>query len=214
MKFLKFRVLHLTLVPTNLLLRIFLGHRGPTTTTSTYLSTNWRADIENDCQDFEQEAKTSPKCPKILFTKFLLRAPGRKEYYLPVNTIPSLQVMSAWQYPRRRRKALKFASASEFADFSLRERSPASIFHEIFEISDFAPDLDPRKSFSKNFSGTPRPNHNHQHISLDKLTGGYRKRLSGFWTGGQNVTNMPENSVHQIFASRPRHYNISWTVAT
>ena len=99
---------------------------------------------------------------------------------------------------------MKFASAREFGDFSPREGPPASIFHEIFEISDFAPDLAPRKSFARNFSGTPLPNHNHQHIFLDKLTGGYRKPLSGFRARSQNVTDMPENSVHQIFASRPR----------
>ena len=38
-------------------------------------------------------------------------------------------------------QALKFASASEFGDFSSREGPPASIFHEIFEISNSAPDL-------------------------------------------------------------------------
>ena len=47
-----------TLVCTNLLPRFFLGHRGPTITTSTYPSTNRRADIENDCRDSEQQAKT------------------------------------------------------------------------------------------------------------------------------------------------------------
>ena len=72
---------------------IFLGHHGPTTTTSTYLSRIWRVDTENDCQDSEQEAKTWRKCPKILFTKFLLRGPGREQYYLPVKTIASLQVI-------------------------------------------------------------------------------------------------------------------------
>ena len=60
-------------------------------------------------------------------------------------------------------------------------------------------------NFASNiFSGTPRPNHNHQHISLNKLTGGYRKRLSIFRTGSQNVTKMPENAVHKLFAPRPR----------
>ena len=63
-------------------------------------------------------------------------------------------------------------SASEFGDFSTREGPPASIFHEISKISNFAPDLDPHKSFAKNFSGTPRPNQNHQRIALNKLTGG------------------------------------------
>ena len=75
MKFSKFRILHLTLAPTNLLPGFFLGHRGPTTTTDTYPSTSWRADIENDCQDPEQEAETWRKCPKMLFIEFLLRAP-------------------------------------------------------------------------------------------------------------------------------------------
>ena len=64
--------------------------------------------------------------------------------------------------------------------------------------------LNPQNIMSKNLSGTPRPNHNHQHISLNNLTGGYRKRLSGFRAANQNVTKMPENSVHQIFVSRAR----------
>ena len=103
-----------------------------------------------------------------------------------------------------RRKALQFAPASEFVYFSAHERPRASIFHENFEISNSAPDLVHHKSFAKNFSGTPRPNHNHQHIPLNNLTGGYRKRLSGFRATSQNVTKIPENSVHHFFASRPR----------
>ena len=75
---------------------------------------------------------------------------------------------------------LKFASTSEFGDYSSREVPPASIFHDIFEISNFAPDLGSRKSVARNCSGAQRPNYTHQHISLDKLTGGYQKRLSGF----------------------------------
>ena len=49
----------------------------------------------------------------------------------------------------RRRKALKFAPASEFVNFSAREGSPASIFFENVEISDFASDLDLAKSHLK-----------------------------------------------------------------
>ena len=61
--------------------------------------------------------------------------------------------------PGRRRKALKFASATEFAYFSAREGPPASIFHENFEIPDFMTDLDPAKSHVKQiFPDTaPRP---------------------------------------------------------
>ena len=44
---------------------------------------------------------------------------------------------------------MKFASASEFGHFSSHERPSASIFHEIFEISDFASDLGPAKSHVK-----------------------------------------------------------------
>ena len=46
-------------------------------------------------------------------------------------------------------QALKFASATEFGHLSSRERPPASIFHETFEISDFASDLDLAKSHVK-----------------------------------------------------------------
>ena len=42
---------------------------------------------------------------------------------------------------------MKFASASEFVHFSAREGPPASTSHEIFEISDFASDLDLAKSY-------------------------------------------------------------------
>ena len=61
--------------------------------------------------------------------------------------------------PGRRRKALKFASASEFAHFLAREGPPASIFHENFENSDFMTDLGPKKSGVKQiFTDTaPRP---------------------------------------------------------
>ena len=45
---------------------------------------------------------------------------------------------------------------------------------------------------SNNFSGTPRPNHNHQHIPFNNLTGGYRKRLSGSRNIHENVGFSPE----------------------
>ena len=55
MKFSKFRLLHPTLTTkTNSPQTFFRGHRGPTPTTSTYLSTMWWADLEHDCQDAEQ----------------------------------------------------------------------------------------------------------------------------------------------------------------
>ena len=42
-------------------------------------------------------------------------------------------------------QGIEIASASEFCDFTAREGSPAARYHEIFEISNFAPDLDSRK---------------------------------------------------------------------
>ena len=53
--------------------------------------------------------------------------------------------------PRRRRKALKFASARKFCDFRAREGSPAARYHEIFEISDFASGLESAKSGAQKF---------------------------------------------------------------
>ena len=92
--------------------------------------------------------------------------------------------------------AFKFTSANEFAHFSSHERPPASIFHEIFEISNFAPDLELHKSFAKIFYGTQQSNHNHQHISLNKLTGG-NGNLSGRPCAiYENVIQMPENPVN------------------
>ena len=100
-------------------------------------------------------------------------------------------------------QGIEIASARKFGDFKAREGSPAARYHEIFEISNFDPTLTLQNLNSKNFSGTPQPNHNHQHMPLNKLTGGYGKRLSGFRAGSKNVTKMPENYVHRIFASRP-----------
>ena len=60
---------------------------------SKYVSTNWRADIANDCQDFEQEANTWFFYPKFLLTFFRLRRPGREETYLDGKAKPFLQFM-------------------------------------------------------------------------------------------------------------------------
>ena len=46
-------------------------------------------------------------------------------------------------------QGIEIASASKFCDFSAREGSPAAIFHEKFEISNFAPDLVTHKSCFK-----------------------------------------------------------------
>ena len=54
---------------------------------------------------------------------------------------------------------MTFASASEFAYFSARERPPALIFSENLVISDFMTDLDPKKSHVKQIfpDTTPGP---------------------------------------------------------
>ena len=88
-----------------------------------------------------------PENPVSMFSGF--DAPGLEENYLTVTVIPSLQVMCNWTWPRRRRKAFKFGSASEFGHFSEREEPPASIFHQIFQFSDFASDLESAKSHVK-----------------------------------------------------------------
>ena len=43
-------------------------------------------------------------------------------------------------------QGIEIASAKKFCDFKAREGSLAARFHEIFEISNFASDLDPAKS--------------------------------------------------------------------
>ena len=48
-------------------------------------------------------------------------------------------------------QSIEIASASEFFDFTAREGSPAARYHEIFEISNFAPDLDLAKSHLQEF---------------------------------------------------------------
>ena len=51
----------------------FPGHRGPTNTTSEYLSTNWRAEIKIYRADLAQFTKTWPRCLKIRLAFFMLR---------------------------------------------------------------------------------------------------------------------------------------------
>ena len=43
-------------------------------------------------------------------------------------------------------QGIEIASAEKFCDFKAREGSQAAIFHEIFEISNFAPDLGDQNS--------------------------------------------------------------------
>ena len=50
-------------------------------------------------------------------------------------------------------QGIEIASAKKFCDFTAREGSPAARYHEIFEISNFAPDLAPHKSSPNKFSG-------------------------------------------------------------
>ena len=76
--------------------------------------------------------ETWPRCPKIRLAFSCFDAPGLEEYYLDGQEEPSLQNIYNYKWPRRRRKALKFASANEFGDFSSRQRPPASRFHENF----------------------------------------------------------------------------------
>ena len=54
------------------------------------------------------------------------------------------------------------------------------------------PTLAPKNLSSNEFSGAPQANRNHQHMPLDKLTGGYRKRLSRFWTGTKTSRKCPK----------------------
>ena len=48
-------------------------------------------------------------------------------------------------------QGIEIASANEFCDFTAREGSPAARYHEIFEISNFAPDLGLTKFCLKEF---------------------------------------------------------------
>ena len=58
-------------------------------------------------------------------------------------------------------QGIEIASARKFCDFSAREGSPAAIFHENFEISNFAPDLGLDKfcvkQFPKDTATQPQP---------------------------------------------------------
>ena len=48
-------------------------------------------------------------------------------------------------------QGIEIRVSEEFCDFTAREGSPAAIFHEIFEISDFASDLGAAKSRLQEF---------------------------------------------------------------
>ena len=58
-------------------------------------------------------------------------------------------------------QGIEIASARKFCDFSAREGSPAAIFHEIFEFSNFAPGLEWQKSgvqeFFRDTAAQPQP---------------------------------------------------------
>ena len=69
------------------------------------------------------------------------------------------------------------------------------------------PTLTGANSTSNKFSQTPRANHNHQHISKNKLTSGYRKRLSGSRAIKQNVKKIPDFLFVILAASTPRLKN-------
>ena len=72
--------------------------------------------------------------------------------------------------------------------------------------------LDFANSMSNKFSQTSRANPNHHHISKNKLTGGYRKRLSGSRAIRQNVKFFPDFLFVILVASAPRLKNsIAWT---
>ena len=63
-------------------------------------------------------------------------------------------------------QGIELASASKFCDFSAREGSPTAIFHELFEISNFAPDLGLTKFYLKRiFLDTPAQPKPSTHIS-------------------------------------------------
>ena len=63
-------------------------------------------------------------------------------------------------------QGIEIASAKNFCDFRAREGSPAAIFHENFEISNFAPDLElPKSHLHEFFWGTPAQPKSPAHIS-------------------------------------------------
>ena len=75
---------------------------------------------------------------------------------------------------------------------------------DIFENLVSSTDLGACKSYVQDFSGMPRPNYKHQHISNLKLTDGHRKRLSGSRAGRQNVNCFPDFWLSIFDASTPR----------
>ena len=63
--------------------------------------------------------------------------------------------------------------------------------------------LNPTNSISNKFSGAPGGYQKHQHISKNKLTGGYRKRLSGSRAVITNVEFFPGFLFVKLTASTP-----------
>ena len=134
-----------------------------------------------------------------------LRRPGPREVLLGRKSKPSLQATCCHRGGASAQRAAP--GRAEFLELALR-RAPVRpkfchfIICESCKFCAHEPTLSYNNSVPNNFSKTPRANQNHQHISKNKLTGGYRKRLSGFRAGSQNVTKMPENSVHHFLAPR------------
>ena len=92
---------------------------------------------------------------------------------------------------------LKNGPAASAHDFrATHERAPK------YDISH--PTLAPKNLTLNKFSQTPRRNQNHQRISKNKLTSGYRKRLSGSRAIKQNVKCFPDFLFAILTASTPR----------
>ena len=74
--------------------------------------------------------------------------------------------------------ALKVAWASEFCYLFLRKQPQMSIPHEAFKMFDCKINhYSTKNDITNKFAKAPRPNHRHQHISINKPIGGYQQRL-------------------------------------
>ena len=75
------------------------------------------------------------------------------------------------------------------------------------------PTLYPTNLVSNTLSWASRTIRHHEHIMKNKLTGGYRKRLSGSRAINENVKSFPEFLVVTGAASTPRlKKRVAWTV--
>ena len=205
MKFSKFRILQPTLSIPNCVSNEFSVTTRPNQNHQ-HISFNKLTDgYRKRLSTFRAISQNVTKMPQNSVHHFFLSKPRRLQFYLNGGYLNRLY----------KSYTIRYNNNGAARHWNSRQRGIFVILRHVrghqrqyfmnfskFQISQLT--LNYQTLMSTNFSGTPRPNQKHQHITLNKPTGGFRKRLRGSKARSQNATKMSQNSVHQIFASRPR----------